>query len=55
MTGVIIALSCSAMHTFSKPVQNSIRLVTGLGVEDDAHMGETIQSEAITFLGSYDS
>lgn len=43
MSGVIVAVSRSATHTFSKPNQNSIRLLAGLGVEGDAHMGETVK------------
>jgi MOSC domain-containing protein YiiM len=31
------------MHAFSKPEQHSIRLLTGLGVEGDAHRGKTVQ------------
>jgi MOSC domain-containing protein YiiM len=41
--GIVIAVSLSAMHQFSKPVQKSIRLVVGLGVESDAHLGVTVQ------------
>ena len=41
--GVVVAVSLSAVHEFSKPVQKSIRLLVGLGVEGDAHLGETIQ------------
>jgi hypothetical protein len=29
--GVVIAVSLSAVHQFSKPVQKSIRLLVGLG------------------------
>jgi MOSC domain-containing protein YiiM len=43
MDGVVTAVSRSATHTFSKPNQNSIRLLTGLGVEGDAHLGETVR------------
>jgi MOSC domain-containing protein YiiM len=43
MGGVITAVSRSATHTMSKPNQGSIRLLTGLGVEDDAHKGETVK------------
>ncbi len=43
MTGVVTAVSCSATHTFSKATQASIRLLPGLGVEDDAHMGGTVK------------
>lgn len=41
--GVAVAVSRSALHEFSKPVQNSIRLLLGLGVEGDAHLGVTVQ------------
>ena len=40
---VVTAVAASATHTFSKPVQPSIRLLTGLGVERDAHLGETVK------------
>lgn len=43
MDGVVIAVSRSATHTFTKPNQGSIQLLTGLGVEGDAHMGETVK------------
>ena len=43
MHGVVIAVSCDPAHTFSKPNMESIRLLTGLGVEGDAHLGETVQ------------
>lgn len=42
-TGVVIAVSRNAAHTFSKPTQDRIRLATGLGVEGDAHLGETVK------------
>jgi MOSC domain-containing protein YiiM len=41
--GVVVAVSRSAVHEFSKPVQKSIRLLLGLGVEGDAHLGVTVQ------------
>jgi len=31
------------VHQFSKPVQKSIRLLVGLGVEGDAHLGVTVK------------
>ncbi|HEY8686816.1 MAG TPA: MOSC domain-containing protein [Chloroflexota bacterium] len=37
------AVSRSATHTLSKPNQDGIRLLTGLGVAGDAHMGETVK------------
>ena len=43
MAGVVAAVSLSPTHTFSKPNQESIRLLAGLGVEGDAHQGETVK------------
>ncbi|HEU5368310.1 MAG TPA: MOSC domain-containing protein [Ktedonobacterales bacterium] len=43
MGGTVIAVSCSPTHTFTKPTQGNIRLLTGLGVEGDAHLGETVK------------
>lgn len=43
MDGAVVAVSCSPAHTFSKPNQESIRFLSGLGVEGDAHMGETVK------------
>jgi len=43
MQATVVAVSCSARHTFSKLTQLSIRLLAGLGVEGDAHMGETVK------------
>ncbi len=43
MSGVVVAVSLSATHTFSKVNQSTIRLLAGLGVEGDAHMGETVK------------
>ncbi len=37
------AVSSGATHTFSKPNRDSIRLLTGLGVEGDAHLGKTVK------------
>jgi len=39
----VVAVSLSAVHQFSKPVQKSIRLLAGLGVEGDTHLGVTVQ------------
>jgi MOSC domain-containing protein YiiM len=41
--GVVVSVSCSSLHQFSKPVRKSIRLLVGLGVEGDAHLGVTVQ------------
>jgi len=43
MNGVVVAVSCSARHTMSKPAVAAIRLLAGLGVEGDAHLGETVK------------
>ena len=43
MGGVVTAVSRSAGHTLGKPNQDGIRLLAGLGVEDDAHMGITVK------------
>lgn len=43
MRGVVKSVSCDAAHGFSKPVKPSIRLIAGLGVEGDAHMGATVK------------
>jgi MOSC domain-containing protein YiiM len=39
----VTAVSISASHTFTKPTQTSIRLLTGQGVEGDAHLGVTVK------------
>jgi MOSC domain-containing protein YiiM len=43
MEAAVVAVSRSPRHTFSKPPQLSIRLLAGLGVDGDAHMGETVK------------
>ncbi len=43
MGGTVTAVSRSANYTFSKPNQASIRLLAGLGVEGDVHMGATVK------------
>src|SRR3954447_7006121 len=43
MSGVVLAVSRSPTHTFSKPNLPSIRLVAGLGVAGDAHAGVTVK------------
>jgi len=42
---VVVAVSCSAEHSFSKSNQASITLVAGLGVVGDAHAGEFVKHE----------
>jgi MOSC domain-containing protein YiiM len=46
MTGTVIAVSRSADHHFTKPNESSIRLLEGLGVEGDAHLGTTVKHRA---------
>lgn len=43
MAPFVLAVSSSAEHTFSKTNQARIRLLAGLGVEGDAHMGATVK------------
>ena len=43
VNGEVISVSRSAGHTFGKPAEDGIRLLAGLGVEGDAHMGETVK------------
>jgi MOSC domain-containing protein YiiM len=43
MNGSVIAVHMSPAHTMSKPTRGAIRLLAGLGVEGDAHMGETVK------------
>ena len=43
MNGTVIAVSKSSTHSFSKSNQESIKLLAGLGVEGDAHLGERVQ------------
>jgi hypothetical protein len=43
MDRVVTAVSRGATRTFSKSNHSSIRLLAGLGVEGDAHMGETVK------------
>jgi MOSC domain-containing protein YiiM len=43
MPVVVVAVSSSPKHTLTKPNQDFIRLVAGLGVEGDAHAGSTVK------------
>ena len=43
MHGVVTAVSRSSTHSFGKRSEASIRLLAGLGVDGDAHMGETVK------------
>jgi len=40
---LVTSVSCDGRHRFSKTVQPAIRLLAGLGVEGDAHMGVTVK------------
>ncbi len=43
MSAVVTAVSCSGTHTMTKPNQERIEFLTGLGVAGDAHQGETVK------------
>lgn len=43
MAGVVTSVNQSSTHSFSKRPQAIIRLIAGVGVEDDAHAGTTVQ------------
>ena len=43
VTAIVIAVSCDATHSFSKPNQDHLVLLAGLGVQGDAHLGITVQ------------
>ncbi|MBM9507540.1 MOSC domain-containing protein [Actinacidiphila acididurans] len=41
--GTVVAVSRDTLHRFSKVNQDVVRLLAGLGVEGDAHLGVTVQ------------
>jgi MOSC domain-containing protein YiiM len=43
MNGTVTAVSVSGTHTMTKPNVERVRLLTGLGVEGDAHLGVTVK------------
>ena len=43
MSAIVTAVSRDPVHAFSKPVQESVRLLAGLGVEGDAHLGVMVK------------
>lgn len=43
MPALVTAVSRAAAHEFSKGNQECVRLLEGLGVEGDAHLGRTVQ------------
>ena len=40
---IVVAVSSSRDHTFSKSNQPSITLIQGIGIEGDAHAGKTVK------------
>ncbi|HKF73525.1 MAG TPA: MOSC domain-containing protein [Stellaceae bacterium] len=42
-TGTVIAVSRSATHSLSKPTCTGIRIIAGLGVVGDVHLGVTVK------------
>ena len=47
MTGEVVAVCANGAHSFSKPSHAQIRLLEGLGVEGDAHMGATVKHRSL--------
>ena len=43
MSGTVTAVCVSGTHTMTKPNVERVRLLTGLGVEGDAHLGVTVK------------
>lgn len=43
LTGTVVAVHRAATYDFSKTTTPTINLIAGLGVEDDAHLGATVQ------------
>jgi MOSC domain-containing protein YiiM len=43
MPSTVVAVAKSPTHDFTKPTHRSIRLIAGLGVEGDAHLGTTVK------------
>lgn len=43
MNAMVTAVSRNDSHTFSKSNTGSIRLLAGLGIEGDAHLGKTVK------------
>ena len=39
----VISVNASGSHTLGKPARDGIRLLAGLGVEGDAHLGRTVK------------
>lgn len=43
LIGIVTSVNLDSTHRFSKPAQASIKILAGLGVEGDAHMGVTVK------------
>jgi MOSC domain-containing protein YiiM len=43
MPAIVEAVQMSGSHTLKKPAKLAVRLLVGLGVEGDAHLGTTVQ------------
>jgi len=43
LTGKVVAVARDSVHRFSKKVVSEIRIIDGLGVEGDAHLGRTVK------------
>lgn len=52
MIAKVVAVSLNADHLFSKLNQDKIRVLAGLGVEGDAHCGQTVQHRSRIAKGS---
>ena len=42
-TGTVVSVNRDSEHRFSKPAAAEITLIAGIGIEGDAHAGETVQ------------
>lgn len=47
MEAVVVSVSSDPGHNFSKKIWDAITLITGLGVEGDAHLGERVQHRTL--------
>jgi hypothetical protein len=45
-SGAVLSVSSGSTHAFSREIRPSITLVAGLGVEGDAHSGETVRQRS---------
>ena len=43
MTAIVTAVHLSPTHTMSKPTAPAIHLIEGIGIDGDAHRGETVK------------